>query len=90
MVSSHPSQESSPSRSGAHSYTLTLKTLFQAQRQRRALPLPCTHLLEEEHDVDPQWRLRAEQCEAGFAVEAVVALQGTAEEQLCYAASHGI
>lgn len=73
-----------------HSDRLTPKALFQAQHQRCALPLPCTHLLEEEHDVDPQWRLRAEQCEAGFAVEAIVALQGTAEEQLRYTASHGI
>lgn len=40
--------------------------------------------------MDPQRGLPADEGEAGFTVQAVVALQGTAEEQLCYAVSHGI
>lgn len=44
------------------------------------------HLLEQEHDVDPERRLLAHQGEAGFAVQAVVTLQGTAEEQLGHTA----
>lgn len=52
--------------------------------------LAWAHLLEQEHDVDPQGRLLAHQGEAGFAVQAVVALQGTAEEQLCHTALNRI
>lgn len=48
------------------------------------------HLLEQEHDVDPERRLLAHQGEAGFAVQAVVALQGTAEEQLCHTAPNSV
>lgn len=55
--------------------------------QPRGGPGGCgPHLLEQEHDVDPERRLLAHQGEAGFAVQAVVALQGTAEEQLCHTA----
>lgn len=50
----------------------------------------CPHLLEQEHDVDPEQRLLAHQGEAGFAVQAVVALQGTAEEQLCHTALNSV
>lgn len=52
--------------------------------------MDCTHLLEEEHDVDPQRRLPADQGEAGFTVQAVMALQGTAEEELRYTTSNSI
>ena len=50
----------------------------------------CTHLLKEEHDMDPQRRLLADEGKTGFTVQAVMALQGTAEEQLCYTTSNGI
>ena len=50
----------------------------------------CTHLLEEEHEMDPEWRLPGDEGETGFTVQAVMTLQGTAEEQLCYTTSNSI
>lgn len=40
--------------------------------------------------MDPERRLPADQRETGFTVQAVMALQGTAEEQLRYTTSDSI
>ena len=54
------------------------------------LNLNYTYLLKQEHDLDPWLRFLTDENKTGFTVEAVMTLQGTSEEQLCYTTSNRI